>query len=37
MPDYYVTTCTDPTIKLFVYVYTENCKEVIESEYYESI
>ena len=33
----YTTTCTDPNIKFFIYVYTENSKEVIESEYYESI
>ena len=32
----YTTTCTYP-LTFFVYLYTEECKEIIESEYYESI
>ena len=32
----YITTCTDPSITDFTYLYTEECKEIIET-YYESI
>jgi|TARA_B110000858_G_scaffold198296_1_gene263808 hypothetical protein len=33
----YTITCTDPNVTEVLYIYVEPCKEIIETEYYESI